>query len=110
MGRWYSFPRNMTYRPETAHSELPTHPGASEFYGSRRDTSHACSGMTPGERFTAHGIQGEVLHEERDQHSGTVTTWGRLSEHGQSGTVMMEWVPGRHGRQMVLRRMRRTRD
>lgn len=86
---------------------IPKHPGAREFYESRKDTSHESTGFTEGDKVMYQGDCALVLHEERDQHSGEVTVYMQKSEQGRSGLVKAVWAPnGERG--MVLRDRRRT--
>lgn len=86
---------------------IPKHPGASEFYANRSETSHESTGFTEGDKVMYQGDCAVVLHEERDQHSGEVTVYMRKSEYGRSGMVKSVWAPdGQRG--MVLRDRRRT--
>lgn len=105
MSKFISIP-GMSYSGER-NRQLPRHPGASEYYANRDETSHDASGFDVGQVEHFRGDACKVLHEEKDQHTGEVHTYVQRSVRGDAGLYKVTWAPD-GPRSMVIRSTRRT--
>jgi hypothetical protein len=94
--------------------DFENHPQLAEWHASRKETSHEHSPLSVGEYFwnTSSGdrVAAEVLHEEKDQHTGEIHTTFRESSGIDSGTRRMVWKPGDDARQIVVTSNTKTTD
>ena len=107
MSRYYSIPGMRPSQPEDARGKrtLPDiyaeeHDAQlGEFLRSRENsTSHLEVGLTPGEKVWFTDAAGDrrpavVDHEERDQHSGTVSVHLHANDQAGSGSYRMDFAP-----------------
>lgn len=87
--------------------QAPVNDNAREFYESRKRASHDATGFTAGDEILFRGDAARVLHEEKDAHSGVVSTYIQRSAHGDSGIYKIEWE-GTHERGMIASKIRRS--
>jgi hypothetical protein len=107
MGRFYSIPGMSPSQRADADGRLVLpdiyaeehHAQLGEFLESRRNsTSHLEVGLQAGEKVTFVDAAGErrpaiVDHEERDQHSGTVSVHLHANDQTGSGSYRMDFKP-----------------
>jgi hypothetical protein len=94
--------------------DFENHPNLKEWYANRKETSHEHSPLDVGDKFwdTSSGdkVAAEVLHEEKDQHTGEIHTTYRASSGLDSGTRRMTWSPGDDARQIRVTSNKRVTD
>jgi hypothetical protein len=95
-------------------TDFENHPQLREWYANRKETSHEHSPLDVGEKFwdTSSGdkVAAEVLHNEKDQHTGEIhTTYRKSTTDGTSGTRRMTWKPD-EARSIVVTSNERTTD
>ena len=95
--------------------DFENHPQLKEWYANRKETSHEHSPLDVGDKFwdTSSGdkVAAEVLHEEKDQHTGEIhTTYRRSTTDGTSGTRRMTWAGGDDARQIRVTSNKRVTD
>jgi hypothetical protein len=104
--------RYQALRQET---DFENHPQLKEWYANRKETSHDHSPLDVGEKFwdtsTGEKVAAEVLHEEKDQHTGEIhTTYRTSTTDGTSGTKRMTWAGGDDARQIRVVSNKRVTD
>jgi hypothetical protein len=107
MSKFFSYPGSRAPQPEGNGQKLrlpdiyaEEHDAQlGEFLRSRENsTSHLEVGLTPGEKVWFTDAAGErrpavVDHEERDQHSGTVSVHLHANDQAGSGSYRMDFAP-----------------
>jgi hypothetical protein len=106
VSRFYSIPGVSSY--QSAGDWVPVREGLrrdprfADYYASRGQ-GPPVSGFQVGEEVDMGGVPAVVLHEEHDQHRGTVDTWVRESSRCDSGTRKLTWEPAGEGSLTISR-------